>query len=194
VPRPQLPATLALDDGFQRQHPFASLDRHARFVPASAAEPAAPILAQALTDDVIDRVRSGARALLWLTGPDGRYTRDLPFWREAIHVFAPDRLWDRVPQPGHADLRFYSIATDFALDTATLSDLLTTPVRPIWRRFDARQMVWSDYVVEIRLGPGRMLATSLRLSGGLGDQPASFETNPLGAWLLSALLDRLRDD
>jgi hypothetical protein len=86
-------------------------------------------------------------------------------------------------------MRFFSIATDFAFDRAALSNFLDSDVHPIWRRFDARQLTWAEYLVEAHLGAGRLLAATLRFEGGLGQQPASFDANPMGTHLLISLLN-----
>ncbi len=146
-----------------------------------------------LTEAALSRVYAGDSLLVWLNSPDARFTRALPFWREAIHVFEPSPLWDSVPQPGYADMRFFSLATDFAIEPDKLKALLgvEATLTPIWRRFDARQLFWSDYIVAARYGAGRMILTSLRFAGGLGCQPQTLNANPLGAWLLESLLKLL---
>lgn len=119
--------------------------------------------------------------------------RGLPFWREAIHVFSPHPLWARVPHAGHADMRFFSVASDRALDAGLLAGRLgrLAHLRPVWRRFDARAMTWAEYVIDVSYGAGRLLVTSLNLEGGLGHQPEGFAANPMGAWLLGSLLKEL---
>lgn len=203
VPRPAWPRELALAGPLLHRPPLGVFGRATAFSPLEAAGPATVALAEALTPEVLAHLGAGGRVLLWQTQPDQRFTHPLPFWREAIHVFEPDRLWDRVPHAGHADLRFFGVATDLALDRAGLAAVVGGALQPIWRRFDARQMTWADYVVVGQMGAagprgrrrrrGRLLATSLRLAGGLGAQPVGLETNPLGAWLLAALLERLAD-
>jgi Glycosyl hydrolases family 2, sugar binding domain len=146
-------------------------------------------LAVDLTPDLLERVRQGESETVWLRTPDSRLTHNLPFWREAIHVFNEHSLWDAVPQPGFADMRFFSVATDFALDPAKLASVLgpEAVIKPIWRRFDARQMFWTDYLVEVQLGAGRLRISTLRFAGGLGVQPDTLDTNPMGLWLLENL-------
>ncbi len=144
-----------------------------------------------LSNDTLTRVRAGESILVWLTSPDSRFTRSLPFWREAIHVFEPHPLWERVPQPGHADMRFFGVASDFAIDPGKLAEVLGPDAKltHVWRRFDARAMTWADYVIEARLGAGILRLATLRFEGGLGCQPDTFDANPMGAWLLESLLN-----
>jgi hypothetical protein len=139
---------------------------------------------------LLEAVRNGRDGVLWQTHPDRRYTRRLPFWREAIHTFRPHSLWSLVPQPGYADMRFFSVASDLALDLPALQTILgpTAQCRPVWRRFDARSLTWADYIVEVQYGTGRLFVSSLRFAGGLGHQPQGFDANPWGAWLLASLL------
>lgn len=148
-----------------------------------------PDVVAELTEDVLAHVRAGGRALLWQAQPDARLTRSLPFWREAIHVFEPHPVWERVPRAGYADLRFFSVATDLAFDRAALQSVLGVDLTPIWRRFDARQMLWAEYLAEARLGAGRLFLSTLRFAGGLGHQPDMLETNPWGGWILDSLFE-----
>jgi hypothetical protein len=144
----------------------------------------------ALDDKLLRRVSKGQHAFVWLRD-DAPFTRRMPFWREAIHVFTP--AFERIAGMGrlpHADLRFFGVATDLAIDTAILkSQLMPWQPRltPLWRRFDARRMVWHDYAVQLRIGQGHLIASTLRFAGGLGHQPATMATNPMGAWLLGRL-------
>jgi hypothetical protein len=193
VPRPRLPNPLPVDGPLRYDHHFDRLDRQAQVVDLAAAPLSQPFVTDALTSEVLERVRAGGQGVLWLRRPDERFTRMLPFRREAIHHFAPHPLWAHVfsqPRSAHADLRFFSVATDFALDEAALQAHLEAEAqcRPVWRRFDARQMTWAAYLVAVQYGAGWLWVTSLRFEGGQGSQPAGFEANPWGAWLLARLL------
>jgi hypothetical protein len=110
----------------------------------------------------------------------------MPFWREAIHVL-PESFGIR-----SADLRYFGVATDFAMDLARVRQALATwgvsDVRPVWRRFDARAMTWAEYVIEASVGAGTLVLSTLRFAGGLGAQPSSLEMNPMGCWLMHQLL------
>jgi hypothetical protein len=194
APRPRLPA-IALAAPLLHRHNFARLDREVKVEDAASRStppvPRLPLVASELTDELLARVREGWHVLLWQQQPDARYTRSLPFWREAIHVFEPHPFWERVPHPGYADMRFFSVATDFAIDGPALANFLGPEAQctSIWRRFDARALTWADYVIEVQYGAGRMFVATLRFEGGLGCQPDAFDHNPMGAWMLAGLLN-----
>jgi len=144
-----------------------------------------PALLRALNGEVERRVTSGEKILVWLDVADARFCFSQPFWREAVHVPIPAN------QDAYANLSWYGMATDTTLDADRLAatlGVMPDAIRPRWRRFDARAMTWSDYVVDVRLGKGLLRLTTLRFAGGLGHQPNSLETNPMGAWWLSQLL------
>jgi hypothetical protein len=149
---------------------------------------------QMLDEPTLRAVAAGARRFVWLDN-DSPLTKPRPFWREAIHVFTSrlERLagLGRLP---HADLRFYGVATDYAIDLSELaataailtqySSTKTVKIDHLWRRFDARQMCWHAYAIDVHIGAGLLRLSTLRFTGGLGDQPNTIATNPIGAWLL----------
>lgn len=138
----------------------------------------------ALSPALLRRIRAGAHALLWQQ-TDAAFTSHMPFWREAIHTFAPHPLWRSWPTLPVADLRMFGIASDLALDLAVLQRAVPdATITPIWRRFDARRFIWHAYLAELRIGKGRLMVSTLRFAGGHGDQPDGFAHNPLGAFLL----------
>ncbi|MEP7357780.1 MAG: hypothetical protein ABI847_11105, partial [Anaerolineales bacterium] len=190
VPRPRLQQVRAIEASLaERFEPWPL------FGPAPAhLPPTVPLagawLAENLSDEFLQWVSDGGRGVWWVTGLGRLITKGLPFWREAIHVFEPHRLWEHMPRPGWADMRFFSVAIDLALDVAGLKAVLPlSRCRPVWRRFDARTLSWADYLVEVQFGAGRLWVSTLRFAGGLGRQPAGFGANPWGAWLLACLLD-----
>jgi hypothetical protein len=153
-------------------------------------------LFNAITPDVIEFIAEGGCGVCWLTNPNPAFTRHLPFWREAIHVFEAQfhgvAPVSQKEETAFADMRFFSVATDFALSLDALNAHLQTlaPQHPIkissvWRRFDARQLCWHEYAVEVRLGNGVLIVSTLRFAGGLGYQPTNLQSNPMGAWLLA---------
>ena len=144
----------------------------------------------------VARAQQGEHLAVWLQHQDSSLTKPMPFWREAIHV--PNAALARrvhMPDLEHGDLRLFGIATDFALGldavVAALKNLAADKVivNSLWRRFDARAMTWAEYIVEVQIGAGSLLISTLRFGGGMGMQPASLESNPMGAWLLRCLLN-----
>lgn len=156
----------------------------------SGADVAALRWVERVDDAVLGRVRAGGEEVAWLSEPDERFCARAPFWREAVHVFEPHAIWRGMPPADHADMRFFAVATDIALDSDALARTLgvaRSHITPMWRRFDARMLTWSDYAVEASIGRGRLSVTTLQFAGGAGAQPAGLEDNPMGAWLLSRL-------
>lgn len=192
VPRPSLPSKVGVFGSLLHRRTLTKIERSATPVDAAAldARMGIPCLAGELSEALLGFIRRGGKALLWQKEPDSRFTRPMPFWREAIHVFEPHALWQRVPHAGYADMRFYSVATEFALEAPRLAGLLgdDAQITPVWRRFDARAMTWADYLLDVQLGSGRLFVSSLRFEGGLGDQPNALEHNPVGAWMIASLV------
>lgn len=132
-------------------------------------------------------VRDGGRAVV-LAQPDGGLpTRAVPFWRETIKLLYPHPLLAHFPHEGFAGLQFYHLATDYALDTQRFEQHIEglTDARAIIRRLDARVFTLLDYMVELYIGAGRAVATTLRLAGGAGDQVSSLQASPAGRYLLA---------
>jgi hypothetical protein len=48
-----------------------------------------------------------------------------------------------------------------------------------------------DYAAEIRWGAGRLIVSTLRFDGGLGDQPAGISRNTGAGYLLNRWIDAL---
>ena len=185
-PQPSLPK-IALHGSFKHHHHFDRLDKN-----VIVDDTAQVIISDRLDEALLAEVRQGRHALLWQATHDDRFTRSLPFWREAIHIFPNHVLWTRLPHPQYADMRFFSVASDVAIDLNRLSVLIGAECESVWRRFDARQMFWSEYIVEAKIGAGRLIVSTLKHEGGLGCQPETFETNPMGSFLLASLLAMLK--
>ncbi len=147
----------------------------------------------AATQDVWDFIRSGGRALILQMGIGALPVIPCPFWREAIKLIVDHPVWAGFPHRGFVDLQFYHLATDVALDTAQLRDLLPDLkwMTPILRRLDARRFILTDYLLEVQLGEGRAILSTLRFAGGAGDQVSGLEANVAGRHLLSSILSYL---
>lgn len=143
------------------------------------------VIASAFTLELERFVRGGGRAVLVQAGTSGLPVQQVPFWRESIKLLCDHPLMNNFPHAGYADLQFYHLATDCAFDTAAFADMDVTHVM---RRLDARLFSMLDYVVDVRVGAGRLLATTLRLFGGVGDQVQGLEANVAGEFLLHQMV------
>jgi hypothetical protein len=138
---------------------------------------------------LLDFVRGGGRALIIQQGEGMLPVLPRPFWRESIRLIYPHPLWDGFPHRGYTDSQFYSLATDYAFDHERLAAFPgVTAITPILRRLDARLFTLAEYLVELRIGAGVALASTLRFAGGAGDQVQGLEANVAGRHLLEQAL------
>jgi hypothetical protein len=159
-------------------------------VPASVANVAQVgseiLLSGVFTPEVEQFVQRGGRAIVLQTGPGALPTVPCPFWREAIKLLHSHPILNQFPHQGFADLQFYHLATDYAFDSTMLTEF--GAVTPIFRRLDARQFMLADYLVEVRIGSGILLASTLRFAGGAGDQVSGLKANAAGRFLLNRMM------
>ncbi len=143
------------------------------------------LLASEWSTEIDDRVRAGAKALLLVRGRPDDPVRSvgLPFWREAVKVIEPHPAWGDFPHEGWTDLQFFSLSPDRALELEDGRDHT-----PILTRVDARTMAVHAYATTFEHGRGRVLATTLRFGGGLGEQASGIARNVCGQALLGAWL------
>ncbi len=148
------------------------------------------IVATALDEQLIHYVANGGAALLLQQNDGPLPVRRVPFWRESIKLIYPHPIWQRFPHEGFADLQFFGMATDIALDTAQLHKVLPAvkQIKPILRRLDAREFHVTDHLIELEIGAGRLIVSTLRHQGGAGAQPTGMERNVAGYSLLDAIL------
>jgi hypothetical protein len=158
-----------------------------------AADKADVLLASAAPPDLADTLRAGGRVLLLQPEQGSLAAQPCPFWRESIKLLEDHPLMHAMPHAGFADLQFYSLAADHALDAHALRQIAPDiDIRPVLSRLDARLFTYTHYLVEGRLGQGRIVASTLRFAGGLGDQPCGLRDNPAGRYWLRVILDDLR--
>ncbi len=159
-------------------------------VPFDAAARNVPLLTTTWNNDIERFIHGGGQAVVVLNGdePSPIPLIQTPFWREAVKVIEPHAAWGDFPHTGSVGLQFYGCATDRAMDTSTLAPAIV----PILRRVDVRTMALADYAVEWRHGAGCAILTTLRVAGGLGDQPSGLMRNTAAAYLLCCWLDWLR--
>lgn len=152
------------------------------------------VLTSVLTPSVLDFLRQGGNVLLLQTTEAPLPARACSFWREAINLPGSHPAIDALAHGGFADVQFYHLATDVALDTARLGEELGDDirnVRSLFGRLDARQFYWLDYAVEAHVGAGKLIASTLRFQGGHGDQVSGLRDNIAGRGLLSGLINAL---
>jgi hypothetical protein len=192
------PAADPWPEGVGFYDPAGSLDCLDDLADAAArvrelSEPPRLLVAGALPPGLPGYLRDGGRALLLQWGSEPLAVRPCPFWRESIKLFEDHPVMRAMPHAGFADLQFYSLATDWALEPHALARAMpdVREVTPLLTRLDAREFTLAHYLVEARLDRGRVMASTLRFQGGLGDQPTGLRDNPVGRFLLRQILDYL---
>lgn len=148
------------------------------------------LIASAYTPELNAYVRDGGRAIVLQNGTGVLPAKPIAFWQEGIRLFYDHPVLARFPHEGVTDLQFYHLASEYAFDTASfaaaLPDLVTW--QPVLRRLHARLFTMLDYLVECQVGQGKMLASSLRFSGGAGDQVHGLKNNIAGEFLLKEMV------
>jgi hypothetical protein len=148
------------------------------------------LITSTLNEGVIRYLHEGGAVMLIQHGDRPLPARSCPFWREAIKLIGD---LPGIPHEGFVDLQFYGLATDWTFDSDRLAELLSdiSNMHFPLRRLDARQFTLLDYVIEAQVGAGRLIASTLRFQGGLGDQPFGLRSHYAGRWLLSQLFEQL---
>jgi hypothetical protein len=151
------------------------------------------LLCGVFTAEVYHYVQNGGRAIVLQTGDGSLPVQPCPFWREAIKLLYDHPILEQFPHNQYADLQFYHLATDYAVDTSGIQSQFAEvyQVQPVMRRLDARQFTLLDYLVELKIGQGMLLASTLRFAGGAGDQVNGFRSNIAGRHLLSLMISYL---
>ncbi len=156
---------------------------------ANLRTPGEGVVIASLYDEALRRyLVLGGKVILLQPNSGPASTVAVPFWRESIKLLYPHAALTGFPHEGFTDLQFYHLASDraFAPDAFAGAD-----VTPIIQRLDARLFTLSDYLVEIGVGAGRMLASTLRFFGGAGDQVIGLQASPAAVWLLRQMIDTL---
>src|SRR5690606_1719355 len=131
--------------------------------------PETVLVSALLTPEVEAFVRGGGKAVLLQSGAGALPSRPLPFWRESVKLLHDHPALADFPHASFTDLQFYHIATDYALDTVGLRERFGAEnVASVMTRLDARLFDQAEYIAEIRIGAGRLIASTLRFTGGTG--------------------------
>ncbi len=78
------------------------------------------LITSAFTPDIITFVQAGGHAIVLQSGAGSIPVRPCPFWRESVKLLYKHPVLEHFPHRGFADLQFYHLATDYAIDTAAL--------------------------------------------------------------------------
>ena len=150
------------------------------------------VVATAWSVELLAFARNGGRVLyLQPSAFGGLPAAELPFFREAMRLFEDHTSWGKFPHEKTTDYLLYGLASDCAFEPEPLSQVLGFPLTPILTRVDARSSQMHAYVCEAQVGAGRLLLSTLRPYGGLGDQPSGLKRAVCGVALLRAWLEWL---
>jgi len=151
------------------------------------------LVASRWTPEIATFARAGGHAFVFVDGGGGLPTESCPFWREAMKLFDPHPLWGLFPHTGFTDINFFGLGPDCALQPDALAALLPDAEwQPLLRRIDARTCAMTAYLTEASFPTGgRLLLSTLRLHGGLGDQPDGMLRHTTGRHLLASILQIL---
>jgi len=141
------------------------------------------VIATIWTPELREFVENGGRAMLLQAGdrpPGPLPTRAMPFWREATRLAAPHPAWGDFPLDEALAMQMFGCATDHVLDIRAFAG----EWRPILRRLDTRTAELHEYALEISMGKGATIVSTLRFEGGQGTQPLGIARNTAAAYLL----------
>lgn len=153
-----------------------------------ASEPAggdatAVLLTTTWNADVEAHLAAGGNAILLVATPEPALpvvTERVPFRRECVNVIQAHDSWGDFPHDDWTDLQFAGMAPDLAIVRGEPDPAL----RPILTRVDTRTGAVHDYALEQQHHHGRLIVSTLRFHGSLGDQPLGVQRNTAAAYLL----------
>jgi hypothetical protein len=150
------------------------------------------LIASMYTPEVHAYIHSGGGAIVLQTATGGLPAQPCSFWRESLKLLYLHPIMTAFPHQAYVDLQFYHLATDYGLGTSELTTLPDVKaVKPIFRRLHARHFTLLDYLIELDIGNGKLLASTLRFGGGAGDQVTGLKANIAGQHLLYSMLQYL---
>ena len=145
------------------------------------------------TDEIEQFIHDGGKGIHIQSESDGLPTQTVGFWQESLPLLYEHPIWENFPHKGYVGANFYHLATEIAFDSDALAEMFPdATIQSVMRRLHTRLFTATDYVVEIQLGKGRLLASTLRFQGGLGDQVRGLDSNIAGQHLLNSMIDYLR--
>lgn len=136
-----------------------------------------------LTPEILACARGGGK-IFYVQRLEGELPiHPIAFWREGmIRHYDHPVLEGLKYESWMDDLRYFGSTTDTAF--ADIQDERFDYRKPIIRRYDCREWRADDYMMELGCGAGKIIATTLRLEGGMGKEPLFLKNNRFGRWLL----------
>lgn len=147
-------------------------------------------VASSLDQAVRGRLEGGGPVIWVLNDERSLGCLRLPFWRECFHLIGDHPLAGRFPFSDGGGDELYALTTDRFFQRR-LDETGFTGLRPILTRLDARAFRLSYSLAELDGFPGRCLALTLNLAGGLHDLPHRLRNNRAGCALLKAMKEDL---
>ncbi len=148
------------------------------------------VIATVLSGPVRRFAERGGRVLFIQRGTHGALPVTLcPFWREGMIDRAGEHFLGALPDRHYTeDLRYWSVGTDTAFDFEGFALAGFERHEALMTRYDCRSWLRHAYVAALGCGQGCILATTLRLEGGMGKQPEGLEANVFGRWFIDQAL------
>lgn len=148
------------------------------------------LLTTRLTPAVLRFVEKGGKAVYVQRGLEGLPAVPVAFWREGIVEYENSPVIGNLRREHWMDdLRFFGIAAETAFSEISLPQFKN--VRSLISRYDCREWRKDSYLKELSYGKGKILATTLRIEGGMGKQPLFLNNNTFGWWLLRNMIQGL---
>ncbi|MCI9438630.1 MAG: hypothetical protein HFH85_16010 [Lachnospiraceae bacterium] len=146
-----------------------------------------------LTPEIFTYIKAGGKAVYVQRQEGALPVHFVAFWREGmIRQCDHPMLEGLLRESWMDDLRYFGSSTDTAF--ADEEDDRFDYRRPILRRYDCREWRADDYLCELGCGKGTIIATTLRLEGGMGKEPLFLENNRFGRWLLDRAVHYLLEN
>lgn len=132
---------------------------------------------------------SAQKAVVFLTAED---TIPMPFWRESAYEFSNTAFWDHLGFREQWE-RLLPLTPDCALDMESLRIAFPgMEWEVLLNRIDVRTYAEHPILARGELVGQRVLVTTLRPFGGLGNCPRGIKRNPSGYEFLVRLLEAMR--
>ena len=136
-----------------------------------------------LGKSVKEAAKRGVKVIAFVSAGTELPIVNVPFYREAVIKIQDHPAMQNLEHRGFAGLQFLGVAGDKALEKIEFEKQYPC-YKSLIRRFDARNFSTREYAVEFTEGRGRVILSTLNISGGKGEQPSGFTENKLAVKLL----------